>query len=82
MDENTKYFINKYGVFYEGQILHEYVSNSGNLYYLNDVEIVSFFRKKRKNRLGFEFYFRFREVGKTQIWSLRCSELGVRFKIK
>lgn len=81
-NEKTKFYINQYGIFYEGQILHEYVCANDNWYYSNDIVIVSFFRRKRKNKLGFEFYFRFKDVDKTQIWSLKCSELGVRFKVK
>jgi len=81
-NENSKFFINKYGVFYTGQILEEYVSNGGFTYYFCDVEVISFFRRKRRFKLGYNFYFRYRELGKKQIYSISCDELGKRFKIK
>ena len=31
--KNTKYFMNEYGLFYEGETLYKYCQNDGKLYF-------------------------------------------------
>lgn len=69
-----KFYVNKYGVFYESQRLYQYCrSSKDNFYYLCPV-ILEKFITHYYNYVP-EMYFRFHEEGKKRTWTLPCERL-------
>lgn len=85
VSKGTKYFINQYGLFYEGQRLYKYCQSNNHMYFdkivILDKFIVHYdkvYRNKQK------LYFRFYPEGKTSryyMFTLNCEQLGKFFKI-
>lgn len=75
-----KFYICKYGAFYEGQKLAQYCWNGGNNYYFTQIVIL--------DKLFFHYYnyvphmyFRIRELHTKKTWSLPCEGyLGITYR--
>lgn len=84
VSKDTKYFINQYGIFFEGETLYQYCYSNNRLYYERPVVLDKFiihydkvYRNKQK------LYFRFYPEGKNSKYymaTLNCEMLGTFFK--
>lgn len=85
VSKDTKYFINQYGIFFEGQKLYKFCQSNNHLYFdqvvILDKFIVHYDKIYRnKQRL----YFSFHTEGKSSKYykyTLSCEQLGIFFKI-
>ena len=82
---DTKYFVNQYGIFYEGQKLYKYCQSNNHLYFDKVVVLDKFIVHydkiyKNKKRLYFRFY---PEVNKSKYYmnTIFSDQLGTFFKI-
>lgn len=82
--KETRYYINKYGVFYEGQELSHYWSCKQGLYYDKQVILQKFiFHYDKVYRNKFKMYCRFIEAGKSSDYykfTVPVEHLGVFYK--
>lgn len=82
--KNTKYFMNKYGLFYEGEILYKYCQNDGKLYFDKTVVLDKFIVHHDKiYRNKQQLYFRFYPEGrkdKHYMFTINTDQLGIFYK--
>lgn len=73
-----KFYICKYGAFYEGQRLAHYCKSSGHLYYVDDV-ILEKFITHYYNYVP-RLYFRYKELSTKNQTTLPVEHLGIFFR--
>lgn len=78
---DTKFFINEYGVFYEGQILEQYAGVGECLNYIQDVYIDKFIIHFKKGQ-NYRLYFRICNFVNKNKFTLPVNLLGINYKIK
>lgn len=75
-----KFYVCKYGAFYEGERLAEYCWTSGDHYYYSKDVVVEKFFFHYYNYVP-TMYFRYREVGSKKTFSLPCEGyLGILYR--
>lgn len=79
--KDTKFYINEYGIFYEGQILEQYAGIGEYLSYLQDVIIDKFIIHFKKGE-SIKLYFRISNFNNKQKFTLPVNLLGTHYKIK
>lgn len=79
--KDTKIFINKYGIFYEGQILDNYDRNG---IYIGQIELKKFITHYKKidkfTRIP-KLYFSMSRPNKTLNFTLSAEQLGIYYKV-
>lgn len=78
---NTKFFINQYGIFYEGQVLERYCCERGHFYYVEDIKIEKFVVHYKVGRNP-NLYFRMSNFRTKAIDTISVNQLGTYYKIK
>lgn len=81
LTKDTKFYINEYGIFYEGQIIEQYASSGGNKYYVQDVIINKFIVHFKKGE-SIKLYFSISNLVNKQKFTLPVNLLGTYYKIK
>lgn len=79
--KDTKFYINEYGIFYEGQILEQYAGIGEHLNYIEDV-ILDKFIIHFKDGESIKLYFRISFFNNKQKFTLPVNLLGTHYKIK
>ena len=79
--KDTKIFINEYGVFYEGQILEQYVGVGEHKNYIQDVYIEKFIVHFKEGK-NIKLYFRMCNFINKQKFTLPVDLLGKNYKFK
>ena len=84
VSNDTKYFINQYGLFYEGQRLFKFCQSNNHMYFDKIVIIDKFivhYDKIYRNKQN--LYFRFYPEGKNSKYykyTISCEQLGIFFR--
>lgn len=73
-----KFYICKYGAFYEGEILEQYCCQGSYYYYVNDI-ILKKFVVHYVNYLP-RLFFVSQELNKTRTFTLPVEQLGVNYR--
>lgn len=75
-----KFYVCKYGVFYEYEQLEHYCVSDKNYYYVNDVILEKFIVHYKNYEPC--LYFRFRDIDKKQLFTLPVEHLGIFYRKK
>ncbi len=79
INSDTKFYICKYGIFYEGEELEEYVSSNGNTYYLENVILDKFIVHYNEDKTPY-LCFRYKNFRNKVTWTQNCKVLGTYFR--
>ena len=81
---NTRMYITKYGVFYEGQLLYRYLWNNGKLYYEDEVILDKFIfhYKTGSAKLYCRIFLKDSNRKTRNHITINSEQLGVLYKIK
>lgn len=82
--KNTRYYINKYGIFYEGQLLYRYLWNNNVLYYNDEVILDKFIihYRNREAKLFCRIFLKDSSRKTDNYYTINVNQLGVNYKIK
>lgn len=82
--KETRYYINKYGIFYEGQLLYRYIWNNGSLYYNEEVILDKFIFHYPKGELKLFCRIFFKDSGRktNNYLTVNVDQLGEIYKLK
>lgn len=76
--EDTKYYLCKFGLFYEGEELEKYCYNNNSFYYQENIILDKFIVHYYNNVP--KLYFRFRNFRNKVTYTIPADQLGVFYK--
>lgn len=82
--KETRYYINKYGIFYEGQLLYRYLWNNNILYYNEEVILDKFIihYRNREPKLFCRIFFKDSGRKTNNYLTVNVDQLGEIYKLK
>lgn len=78
--KDTKFYLNEFGFFYEGQTLEKYVIEKGSLKFDEYVFIKKFIVHYNKKTKEPNLYFRFGNFYNKNEYTINCNQLGILYK--
>lgn len=84
LEMNTRFFINQFGLFYEGQVLNRYLYHGSNLYYNDEVILDKFIfhYKSGYPKLFCRIYLKDSLTKTRNYYTVSCKQLGILYKIR